>query len=392
MRLEDAKREVLSWLDPEGSPRVDAAYYMTESRMRDVGLDDEDAFVRAFNYWLPADATPFPDGGAPRLLVVVTASQRVEEWEYTDQHRAEGPISGRTRIVAVFDATTGEKLTAATFGPDTATKLARLTASGRSQLRDVTPLAMSTATTGTPRPRRTDTFPRLPSDATTLRPLAAGEVPAALADAVRAVPYVNGARWEYRFPRSFWVVGDVRWTRHVITRTIDAAWQIAPDAMLVRQRQQISKGGHLDGDHPPTKYWFVFPEGIVGDLGQASVAEARGTLAAPKATWEPGTRPKVEINEVLRLPLRAPDIWANWWFAVQGRGSVAVRAGNFASCFSVEGRTEGGAGDGSVGWLCPGVGHALYMVMHRGPSYGQTDTMELREYSIPPITRVGDDP
>jgi hypothetical protein len=98
--------------------------------------------------------------------------------------------------------------------------------------------------------------------------------------------------------------------------------------------------------------------------------------------------------EVLRLPLRAPEIWWDSFFQVRRRAPTTVAAGRFPSCYMVVGRTSGGAGDGSIGMLCPGVGYALYQVEHRmqSPGYFGAYTMELRRYSIPPITVARDGP
>jgi hypothetical protein len=402
MRLEDAERTVLGWLDPERSPRIEAAYYVTEGQMHDAGPDENSAFNWRANWG--DRSTPFPGLDSPRLLLVIMASTQgmdmrdvsgLEEGRPRELFNEDvewpnwcNPVreSRRQSLVTVFDAATGEQITEVLIAdPETAESLARLAALGRERLRGATPLATATTTeTMTPVPASWHRQPTPPADLASLRPLEVGEVPAALVETVREVPLVKGAEWVYdHVTQGF----GVYWTRDVVTRTIDAAWEIAPDAMLVRELHQSSAGDRPVHD-PSWRYWFVYPEGITGDQGRATIAEARGTLAAPQATFPWGNQPKVSLEQPLPIPLRAPDL-RGASFQVVREALLEVPAGAFRSCF-VTTQSEGG-GSGSTNWVCRGVGTALYEAQRCFGTSGGTENMELLRYRIPEIRPVGED-
>jgi hypothetical protein len=404
MPLADAEQVVLSWLDPTRAPRVDQSFYVTEGDVYAVAPNEG-----VYGWFVPDEIanypTPFPAAKSPRLLAVVMASsQGMDVLHQAGQHPGQRPSSSnadrewpggtcfpvpssrRQQIMAMFDATTGQQVGASpVFSQQRYDALIELSGVGREQLADATPLASRTpAMTELPPTGPIDiSLPTLPAGAASPQPLGAGEVPAALVDAVREYPLVRGAQWVYAMVGH---LDNIHWTRHTVTSTIDAAWQIAPDAMLVRERREVSAGGELPWYGAPAKYWYVFPEGVAGGLGGAAVPTARAALATViSPATEQGGRPKIVLGEVIRIPLRAPDR-SDYRREIEREEPIAGPAGRFPSCFVV--REPLNAGNSSAGWLCRGVGYVRFEYPGCTTMAGSHTTMELQRYSIPRVVSV----
>jgi hypothetical protein len=392
MRLHDAKAQVMGWLDRRRAPRIEHAYYVQEGDLSELRPD-----WGPYNWFAPFESgldAPDPIPSSPRLLAVIEAStQGLDLLHQAGQHAGQRPSSSnadvtwpdwcspvpstrRQSVVAMFDATTGELVGA---GPVTAQlrpaldDLARL---GRRALPGATPLALPKATaTPIARDSTMGTMPSLPCDAGELRPLAIGEVPPGLIDAVRQYPLINGARWVYS------VTGEsdgVHWWRRVYTETVSAAWALGADAMLVEVT--VPSGADGPGQSPFT---FVFPEGVVDDLNGHSIAQARAAL---RQTAPPTTQahewPKTPIRGAIRLPLREPER-VDYWREMERVDRIAVPAGAYPACYLV--RDVFNAGNSDAGWLCPGVGYARRDIPMCSSMYGSYEVDELVRYYIPPI-------
>jgi hypothetical protein len=408
MSLADAERQVLGWLDPTRARRIDASYYVTEGEVRAVAPAGG-----VYDWFVPDEIaaydTPFPVADSPRLLVVVLASsQGMDVLHQAGQHAGQNPSSSnadrrwpgatcfpvpasrRQQVMAMFDATTGHEVGASPiFSEERQRQLVRLARAGRKRLAGGTPLASAT-------PTETEIPPAVPSDvplptfapdAATPRPLARGEVPESLVAAVREYPLVNGAQWVYRMVSHR---DNIHWARHVLTSTIDAAWQIAPDAMLVRERQEVSAGGELPWYNGSSRYWYVFPEGVAGGLNGAAIPKARAALATvTPAAMAQGGWPKIAVGEALRFPLRAPER-LDYTREMEREEPMRGPAGSFPACFVV--RDVLGGGNSSAGWLCRGVGYVRFEYPGCSTMYGAHTTMELLRYTIPRFRPVAGPP
>jgi hypothetical protein len=420
MRLEDAKSEVLSWLDPMRSPRIEEAFYLTEAEAQRVTPDEG-----YYYFFVPDEVTyyetPFPSAESQRLLaVIVASSQGMDILHQAGEHAGQTasssnverewpgatcfpvPASRRQRVVAMFDAATGKQIGAGpVFSRESYAKIMGLAAVGRTQLAEATPLSIPTSTepsTDTPpqsiststglgagtAPPADPSLPTQPAGAGTPRPLARGEVPSALLDVVRDYPLVNGSQWVYRMVSHG---NNVRWSRQTVTRTIDAAWMLSPEVMLLRQRQQASGGAQLPWYNEPTQYLYVFPEGISGNINGMSIESARAALAtmAPP-TKEPDGWPKLPIGDAIRFPLRAPER-VDYTREMERQEPIAVAAGTFPSCFVV--RDILNAGNSSAKWLCRDVGFVREEYPGCSTMHGGHTTLELLRYSIPTFRPLG---
>jgi hypothetical protein len=228
--------------------------------------------------------------------------------------------------------------------------------------------------TPTPAPEApaTLTIPPLPADAGRPRPLAIGEVPAGLIEAVRQYPLVNGARWVYRGSIES---NGVHWSTSVYTETVSAAWALGAEAMLV---EAPARTGIDTSD-----FMFVFPEGVVQDLNGHSISEARAALreTAPP-TSQAHEWPELPIRGAIRLPLRAPER-VDRWREMERANRISVPAGTFATCYLV--RDGVNAGNSDAAWLCSGVGYARRDLPACSTMYGRYAVDELLRYEIPPI-------
>jgi hypothetical protein len=404
MRLEDASKEVLSWLDPRRAPRIEREFFVTERDVMEVN-----PAAGMYDWFAPDEIgsldAPFPDAGSQRLLVVVVASsQGMDIYHMAGQHAGQFPSSSnrdlewpggtcfpvpstrRQRLLAIFDAASGSLVGAGPVSdPDQDRELSQLAKSGQSQLVGATPLPRSSPTAVSPRASTGSAtqppLPDLPRDASAPKPLARGEVPAALLDLVREYPLVHGAQWVYRRADHS---NNVRSSHGVITNTIDAAWQIAPDVMIVREQRVGSAGIERRWYNRPSRFWFVFPEGIVGDLQGATLDAAREALrepASPTSTASP--RPEISIREALPIPPRLTER-VDYGREIQREEAMNAPAGTFPSCHLI--RDILNAGNSSASWLCRGVGYVRHEYPGCSTMYGSHMTLELIRYTLPYFT------
>lgn len=128
----------------------------------------------------------------------------------------------------------------------------------------------------------------LPPDASPPEALLPDVVPAALADTLRWLPYVEGASWSYE-----WTIerSGVQWVRGNKRETVQGRWRIAPDAMLVRLAKAstltlpaLDEGGDGPLFSPEARAgtdWVVVMPG--GSFALGSCKDAAPTLTERRA-------------------------------------------------------------------------------------------------------------
>jgi hypothetical protein len=426
LRLDDARREVLSWALPANEARVERALYATVEELAenfppelreygwplfDTGTDSGGAQVSEF---ITPDGTVLDsrtgakDAMPPdRVLIIVDSSQRGVDLVQVEQADDETPsvctgVSSRSRarILSLFDATTGSYL-----GSDfiaSPRQSAWVDDLADLPVINVVPVASPTAkVTATPRedpalvsdPALTPKSAlQLPSDASTPYPLDVGQVPASVVDVARELAEIPGSQWVYRVTGLY---NGVHWSQRTCTDTIASAWQIAPDVMLDHHVHESSV------NNPTRRSWacsrdsqrkFVFSDGITGPFGtvypqppadpfDATLADVRQFLAAPPPPTGNGEY-DTPVAGFLRLPLPQSAIYNYWWKLI-GQESITVPAGTFNNCHVLSMETT--FRNGSTHWLCPGVG----VVRKEEPACGSFgagfELYELIDYDIPPI-------
>lgn len=215
----------------------------------------------------------------------------------------------------------------------------------------VSPNTLPVMATLTPRPTPTAPFA---VDGTGV-PLSSGEVPQAVVDTARVLPWVAGGRWAYRATR---VEDMVHWSTFAETETVASAEQLSPATMEVR----------LDYGEPLLAPWadgmgltgFLRPDGLYSDrwlVGQDLPAA------------------------VFRMPLGTPTRVDDFWHIFKV-GSVTAPAGHFENCHVLV--ESAGARNLSAHWLCPGVGFVRHELPYCGEDGSTYTVYELVDYEIPP--------
>lgn len=211
-------------------------------------------------------------------------------------------------------------------------------------------------------------------------PLGVGEVPAALLETAREIPWVKGATWRFRHVG---VANERVFRSGEVVLQVEEAWRLAPDVMGVRMSIPHSMLHSALGD-----VLYMLPGGVVSraehpgpPFTAADLDEMRGSGLEPGSSgrgcdW---TVPS------LRLPwldtLRSGcDMRFRW------TGTVHVPAGQFDGCLGRFHRMT--AGGGPVVWYCPDVG--IVRKVFRGIVGGQAilDVLDLVDYEIPPQVPV----
>jgi hypothetical protein len=235
-------------------------------------------------------------------------------------------------------------------------------------------------------------MPTLPSDAIT-EPLADGEVPQALMGVVRDWPAAVGSQWVYRYGE--YMRGGNRvatWEGGVITRTIVAAWQLAPDVMLSRISEVRVANRPGAEAHRSSSYLYTFRDGLVFDLKDVSLEQARLILSG--RAHEAGPAPFHEeryLNEVFRLPVDAwlspspEDFERN---AVVREAPLDSAVGRLDDCHVVQ--VPGYYASVTFHRYCRGVGVVRMDDLPGATSYCGARVLELVEYTLPTLMPVGE--
>ena len=389
--LEEAEREVLSWLDPAREPRLEWSAYVRRETLAaaKMGMDsDIDADHRD-----PETHDSFQtvaDLGDPLLLVMASTRGMDPFWGLVNNAISpRGPSTSqpsalspdRLTVLAIFDALTGARQS---VGP------IRNRRSNQS-IRTTDYIALPTAVirfdqaarlTMTPNPTRDSQLipdsARLPaSNSPYATPTAtATEVPKSaqitkanlpedLRDAFVDSGLAPGST------RTWFISGqdhDVRWFSSIVTETMEAAW-LHLGAVMVRSR---------------------FDERVIFNSNSESPLR---TLVRTQSETESLYFTRAAGSNMLRPPLPGPSLLSTinlrelnvpyslghdfipigdekpWWDissqTAVGPMDLQLPSGYHRACWYIV--TPGGAGWFTERWLCPGVGVAQF---GRGAGYG----------------------
>jgi hypothetical protein len=246
----------------------------------------------------------------------------------------------------MFDASTGQRVVAEVVRNSDRAAVESL----REHVASHPPRVVSAGTpTTTPTPSITPTSAE-PTPTSTLPAsridLTVENLPPSLEATFDAYPLWPGTWWVWR------VTGrnaGVSWTGAVVTETVDAAWLVGPDEVLVRSTTEthvIADGAYDVGPEAfahPTIWRHVAPDGVF-----------------PSADAENRQWPEPRTHEGVALELWSEPLGG--WMGEQNLGrvsdpSVTVVAGNrrYEDCRLLE--VVGGAQWGTFRWFCPGVGY-----------------------------------
>ncbi|MBK6767880.1 MAG: hypothetical protein IPG72_02385 [Ardenticatenales bacterium] len=428
LTLEDARRSVRERMGAAPGLRVGGAAYITgrdlferwpyRPGVANAGLTYLDAIHSFDSRSTEPPAAPLAD-----VVVVVEGSiaPRPRSVPADDWHRVATSFvlttslgcarfdgTPRAPFHAVLDARTGQWLGASWLEVAWQTCLLRdLTTATLPHITLATPLPTTAASAPTATPRRPQSWPwpadgptprppDLPDYAWQPRPLARGQVPAALAKIAADVPVAAGARWRYEWSSmtnyTFYERQDV------VTETIDAAWQIGPDVMV----SHVSTSPGMRVMWGRDGVWlYTFPNGFATNLQvhrglgpdhKPSLSIMRRWLdkIAIEDGQEASEMAANALNEgVDTLAIDAlpwpPSVWhyATWAWHWSGDADVRVPAGRFRGCHGLDvawGSNSGRAYD----WFCSGIGLVRHDYHDYGMGYGD-NAMELVAYDIPPL-------
>lgn len=203
-------------------------------------------------------------------------------------------------------------------------------------------------------------------------PLAPGQVPAALADVAREIPWVSGARWRYRVLRE---------RDGVVTDAQARELRVEEARVLGDDRMLIAMAGPWQDD---PERWVLGPEGAVAIFERAGAVADAAALDAYLVTpdIEEGVR---RFQQVMTFPLGEPI--PGWVWALESiNEAVAVAAGRFEGCVQVQHVISAGSGERAR--FCPGVGLVWYSYGGLGGSRCHAELWELVDYEIPPLVPV----
>lgn len=370
MTLDEARAEVLASLDPKHGPWIVSADYIPGAALVTVLSTTQaplsfDDFVDAA-YAERLTERPLP----PTIVRVVAAYEPLEapvgramgEFLYGDRPMAEVP----TRMVALFDATSGARLASI------AVKQRRF---------DVLTTALSAPTvaipvraTTVPPTARVDRPTLTPPATATARPTPSGpvvdadSVRPAFRDALNAYPLLPGSTWTWE---STSLVDGVTWTRETMTETVTGAWQLDAThivARIRRQRRQTFGPPGPDGspDVDADEWRAMTAAGIVSE----NPAPARDQKI------DRTTDRTEQALQRLGLPIEArfDPVGDSYWFppdaVMTTRIAVTTPAGRFEDCgvFLV----AGGQTMHSARAICPGIGYAETDTLYGGNAVSGT--------------------
>lgn len=228
----------------------------------------------------------------------------------------------------------------------------------------------------------------LPDDAEPIR-LAPDVVPAPLAESIRWLPYVEGARWTYERTISY---NEAQWTRGLKLVQIRERWRLAEDAMLVRLSDVMTTTLPPDasrwgfGNDPERQdQWLILLPGAsyeiegCGDDEPHSLSRRRQQVAAADyypSKWEvlldPAARGDYQVPARWRADASQtlPSVWSLPTGLVRGCRNYGL--GLNPSKWEYK------------GYLCPDVGWVAEVESGCGSWFCRDVTDMLTSYHIPP--------
>lgn len=264
------------------------------------------------------------------------------------------PGSSPPRLVAMFDARNGARLSALPFDPYASMdQVASVLAA---------PTAAITFSVTVPPPTPTQSGPTwaptsLPTAAPTPigSPVNANNVPPAMRSVLAAYPLLPGSTWTWE--TTSWQ-GGVRWERSRMTETVLGAWRLDEEHAAVRSRVQRRQtyrppaAGETELEPAREEWRTVTADGAVVQYS-ATPQEGMddGYLALTSAKAAPSFGLPIEA-------LHYPNERFDWSFPeaiTTTRITVTTPAGRFEGCGVFE--VTGGAAFASLRAMCPGVGY-----------------------------------
>ncbi|MFN8422200.1 MAG: hypothetical protein U0470_02020 [Anaerolineae bacterium] len=379
MSLDEARSEVLTWLDPTREPRIEWSGYVARDDLDvfgDVGACLTDDLWRVG----PADGDePLPDVG----IVVIASTWGLSmglEGSHGGGSRvdvADGCNSAsdeRERIVGLFDARTGRRLVVTMDSWIGDGVVAKWHAS-KPRIRSVPVRTAAPMDAATAPP--TPVAPVWPTPSGP--PVDRDTIPPAFRETLRAYPLLPGSRWTWRTVARY---EGVAWRSSLLTETVEAAWLVAPDRLAVRatrRRTVLHEGLIIEASEAPAEeeLWrLILPEGFVAlDERPADVGASYSDI-----WYEPdGLRPGL-IMEGWPFPHDRITMGSAVWG--DGAISVLTPAGRFDGCRALH--VVGGAAWGSTRAFCPGVGYVTTDSGACSMCYAALGTMDLVSYDVAP--------
>lgn len=375
MSLEAARTEVLSWLDPGHQPRILSVDYVPGAAIRahHTFLDGTQVLFDATTGSL--EAHWLPDGIPPALVRVVADTAPLVAplldggfagtWPGTAT-----PIALRVRIVALFDAVTGERLSARSDredvvvepGSSLAAPTAAIVMRARFAPPTGTPTGLPRAGLGTATPVSTPDAPAI--DAVSM--------PDSLRSVLDTYPLLPGSTWTWE---TISLDNGVRWERSRMRETVTGAWLLAPDRAVVRSLMErwpeFPRKAEAEEAMSKEILWrLVTSDGLVSSFpaawpfatqAPAPVHAVRvGTPLRPTTgPWDVDIADQVAAaGGPLGLPLE-PLVLGTFWSwprrILQQSIHIATPAGSFDGCRVFDVMLSNGAS--ALRAICPGVGY-----------------------------------
>lgn len=398
--LEEAEREVLSWLDPAREPRLEWSAYVRRETLVKAGVDNLVDLRSGGAY----DGLPL-DGAHDPLLLVLASTQGMDPYIGMGANGAYGRPPGnshpaalapeRLTVLGALDALNGEVLGSIVVqggrrlekGFDD-TPIYRLLPTAVAHF-DPSSRRWPTATrVVTPGPWPTSLGPILtPTASPTAVPSSAAitwqTLPTALHATFKAYGFAPGSSWTWQVNGQS---HDVVWWSYVMTETIEAAWM--EDGLAVLRSHIDLDGGPLalrralpsmgsDTEAPygsRDAFYYISPVLIAGSRKGLEIASgwqrSRSNRAQPQVGFALPTYNSLppDASDDSR-PLGASD-----------PTTVQLPAGIFADCRNLQ--VVGGASWGSERWLCPGVGVVQYGFGDCGGFHCSAEVATLIRYHI----------
>lgn len=386
MTLEEARAEVMSWLDPDHAPRIVSADYVPAAAVA-FERDHVGAFIvnDLYGGW-------WEDRRLERLpttLVRVVADAEPLEMRLIlrrpgfnapplDAPRP-GQSDERSRIVAWFDALSGERLALETLDWPSDEVRGQLPAEPTAAITfAVTPIPLTMTPMPQARERVVPTAVPTPLGA----PVDADHVPPALRDVLTAYPLLPGSTWTW--DSTSWEM-RVTWSRWRTTETVTGAWQLDDRRIVVRSfvvptvtMRTRSIGALAESPDAPFEFWrTVDADGLI------TGTDPRGA----ELLRTDGSRRLIEDArfELPIEPLGFAHEGGHGFFGPMSalstdRIPVTTPAGRFEGCGVIEVTTS--AGSGSHRAICPGVGYVETDTWVFHTWYGWQTVSQLVSYDV----------
>jgi hypothetical protein len=404
LTLDEARRLVVGWSNPDGSGRIGRAGYVAADDVvktfAAAGMDDlqfSGGEVGSMDTGVPPSWIPEQHRGP---IIFVEVAQGGMDMKSADQNVTGAsvcyPVASRARytVTAVFDAARGTYL--GYLGDPLPAALWRRAATKWHLVR-ITP----TPTATIPAPLTPSTRLQVTPTAATEYvlgesagvPLAVGHVPTAVRPMVEVAPWVAGAWWSYRRTG---VEDGIQWSTATVTETVEQALRLAPDVMAVTFDWRGDEdyfaspwGRRLPGGYGASSV-YILPHNVIWPDDGKHHPFALGELRSKASALATAKLPGYDVNmpsEMIRLPLQAGDMYSIW--SVGDPGTVLTPAGTFEGCYHLTEIVS--ARSGWDHWLCPGVGFVRHERWGDCSFYsGAAEVYELTDYHVPPIIADAD--